>query len=660
MIEIQFRGKTQVFTANTIGQKLKLMLKEKDAAAKNCIAFFDKENGTLYDLHTQIQGPVTLEVVEAKNSSNQGNVKQVYAKQTYAKQANDMLRASLAFVLANCVDGQLVEIQVANSPIDGAFTAKFITNEPISESDFEFIEKKMLRVIDGDIEFEKIVRSYEDSIEHIKSIKSFDMDSKLWQLDEHGPNIWYALGEVAIPTNLQFLKSSSECLKHFKLQKVAQEEYMTASGEKIKVQKITVAAFFTQQELDSYLTNLELLKQNDHRLIGQAMDLFYMIPEAAGSVFWLPRGWKLFKALEAFIRKFSYADYQEVRTPFVMSSVFWERSGHMQAYGKNMMHINMGDHEHECAALKPMNCPGHIEIFKQKIRSYRDLPFRIAELGSCHRYEPSGSLHGLLRVRSFTMDDGHIFCTREQIQSEIERFVPRAMQMYKHFGFDDVSIKIATRPDGFLGNALNWDYAENVMQDAMRKLGLPFEIAQGEGAFYGPKVEMHIKDSLGRSWQLGTIQLDFVLPERFDITYIDDAGQKQQPCMLHRAMLGSMERFIAVLLEHTCGNVPLDLAPVQVAVCSVVTDCNEYATLVAQKLKDIGLNVELDIRAETLGAKIRQHRMLKVPIIAVIGKDEMEKKVVTIEHAGSKSVVAFDMLALAFDAIMNKDKNERI
>ena len=432
--------------------------------------------------------------------------------------------------------------------------------------------------------------------------------------------------------------------KHFKIQKVAQEEFVTCDGSKIKVQKITVAAFFEQANLVAYLEALELLKKNDHRLIGQNMELFYMIPEAAGSVFWLPRGWKLFKSLENFIRKFSYADYQEVRTPFVMSSVFWEKSGHMQAYGKNMMHINMGDDEHECAALKPMNCPGHIEIFKQKIRSYRDLPFRIAELGSCHRYEPSGALHGLLRVRSFTMDDGHIFCTREQIQSEIEKFVPRALEMYKHFGFVDVTIKIATRPEGFLGESANWDYAQEVMQEAMHQLKLPFEIAHGEGAFYGPKVEMHIKDSLGRSWQLGTIQLDFVLPERFDISYVDDNGTKQRPCMLHRAMLGSMERFIAVLLEHTSGNIPINLAPTQIAVCSVVSECNEYAQLVHDKLLEIGINSQLDIRSETLGAKIRQHKILKVPMIAVIGKNEVSDKSLTVEFMGNKHIYQLDKI----------------
>lgn len=614
MIEIQYKNKAHTFSNNTIGQKLK-----QELAIDDCIGFYDQENGTIYDLHSQVHGPVALTHISKADAI-----------------AQKMLRASLAFILAEYIDGTLIDIEIS----DSGFAAKFLTQSAISENDFASLEKKMKNMIESNLQFEKVVKSYEESVDLAQEMGC----QSIWSFNENDPNTWYKLGNIAMPCSHALLSVAKDCACSFKIQKVAQEDFKIADGQVVKVQKVSVAAFFAESDLEKYLALLELLKQNDHRLIGQNMELFYMIPEAAGSVFWLPRGWKLFKALENFIRRISYADYQEVRTPFVMSSSFWEKSGHMQAYGKNMMHINMGTEEHECAALKPMNCPGHIEIFKQKIRSYRDLPFRIAELGSCHRYEPSGSLHGLLRVRSFTMDDGHIFCAKEQIQSEVERFMVRALEMYKHFGFSSVAIKIATRPENFLGEIENWDYAEKVMQEAMKELKLPFEIAHGDGAFYGPKVEMHITDSMGRSWQLGTIQLDFVLPERFDISYVDDKGQKQRPCMLHRAMLGSMERFIAMLLEHTGGNVPLSLAPVQVAICSVVSDCNEYAQKVFEKLKTLGMNVELDTRNETLGAKIRMHRMLKVPMIAVIGKDEVAKNMITLEYANNKHQYQFDEL----------------
>lgn len=608
MIEIEYKGKQYEVVSNTIASKLCEIIGHAD-----CIGFYDKENDIIYDLHSQIQGPVNLEIIE-KNS----------------ERANKIMRASLALILAKVINGQLLDIEL----LDSGFNCKFYMDETISENDFVDIQAKMLNLIKHGGVIEKNSRSHDESIEYAREL---NINEKFLHLDFDGPNAWYKFESVQVVSELKFLSDIRDFVGAFKLLKVAQEEYIV-NEKKIKVQKITVAAFLTQAKLDDYLARLELLLQNDHRNIGQNMELFYMIPEAAGSVFWLPSGWKLFKSLEAFIRKFSYKDYMEVRTPFVMSSSFWEKSGHMQAYGKNMMHIAMGDHGQESAALKPMNCPGHIEIFKQKIRSYRNLPFRLAEIGSCHRYEPSGALHGLLRVRSFTMDDGHIFCAREQIQMEVEKFMLQALNIYKYFEFNNFSIKISTRPDTFLGQIEDWDYAEKMLELAMQELKLPYEIANGEGAFYGPKIEIHIRDFFDRSWQLGTIQLDFVLPERFDISYIDEVGQKKRPCMLHRATLGSIERFIALLLEHTAGNLPIALAPVQAAICSVVSDCNDYAKTVCDILEKLDMNIVLDTKNDTLGAKIRAHKIAKVPMIIVIGRDEMNDETVTVEYLGGKNV----------------------
>lgn len=622
MIEVHYNGKDYDFSDNTIASKLKEAL-----GCKDCIGFYDKDNDIVYDLQSQIQGPVCLEVISLKS-----------------KHADKILRATLGLVLASCIDGQLLDIQL----LENGFACKFFTHNAISQNDFSIIEQDMLVLIKQGGEVDKEILSYEESLDQKKE-DNFDLD--LWPLDENGPNCWYTLNNKRVFSELKFLNNIKNAPQYFKLQKVAQEDYIV-NDEKVKVQKITVAAFSDAESLKAYLDRMELLKQNDHRVIGQAMDLFYTIPEAAGSVFWLANGWKLVKALEAFIRKISYSEFHEVKTPLVMSSVFWEKSGHMAAYGKNMMHINMGQEEQESAALKPMNCPAHIEVFKHKLRSYRNLPYRIAELGSCHRYEPSGALNGLFRVRAFTMDDGHIFCTREQIQSEVEKFMSRALEMYEYFGFDEVSIKLSTRPEGFLGEIENWDYAEKVLEEAIKALDIDYEIAEGEGAFYGPKIELHVRDSLDRSWQLGTIQLDFVLPERFDISYTDENGEKQQPCMLHRAMLGSIERFIAVLLEHTGGHLPIEIAPLQIAVCSITSECAEYAKKVSDILEESGIRVELDIRDQTLSAKIKQHKIAKVPALCVIGKDEMNNNKVTIEYKQEKFVLNLDELKIKIKDIL--------
>lgn len=423
----------------------------------------------------------------------------------------------------------------------------------------------------------------------------------------------------------------------FSFEKIAQEEF---DGKKI--QKFTIIVFKDPQEREKYYEHANLLKTIDHRYIGKNLEYFMMIPEAPGCAFWLPKGWKLFRKLEAFVRKNAYVGFNEVKTPFVMSNAFWKKSGHLVSFKQNMMFVNMGGCASEDSALKPMNCPAHIEIFQRKIRSHKDLPLRIAEFGSCHRYEPSGSLHGLMRVRSLTQDDGHIFCALEHIEAETKNFLNNCISMYKKLGFDSFNVILATKPENALGDAQEWELAETYLANSLKAVGLDFTVAEGEGAFYGPKIELHVKDSIGRSWQLGTIQLDFVLPQRFNLSYTASDGSEGKVCMLHRAILGSLERFIGVLLEHHKGHLPVFLAPVQIVVCSVIAECNEYAKTVSDLLSASGIDTELDIRNETLSYKVRAHRIAKIPGIVIIGKKEQAEKTMTLEYLGEKMLFKLD------------------
>lgn len=425
----------------------------------------------------------------------------------------------------------------------------------------------------------------------------------------------------------------------FQLEKVAQEE-----SKGLKIQKFSFALFFNDQMKKSYLEHIKELKLDDHRYIGLHQNLFMMIPEAAGSVFWLPNGWKLFRNLEKFIRAHGYIGYNEVKTPFVMSNKFWIKSGHMASFKKNMMFVTMGESEEDNSALKPMNCPAHIEIFKQKNRSYRDLPYRIAEFGCCHRYEPSGSLHGLMRVRSLTQDDGHIFCSLDQVKDETLRFLKTCVIVYEKLGFNEIKVVLSTKPENALGDPNDWIKAEEYLQASLCEAGLIYEIAAGEGAFYGPKIEMHVKDSLKRSWQLGTIQLDFVLPNRFELEYVKSDDTKGKICMLHRAILGSLERFIGVFLEHNHGKIPLFLAPIQISICTITSDVDDYAKLVFNKLEEIGLSAVLDDRNEKLQAKIREAKLSKIPMLIVIGKKEKEQKIVKAQYQDQDYLYKIDNL----------------
>ena len=594
MIEVKSKSKMISFSSNMAASQIKEEIKDD-----SIIGFITLDKKETFDLESQIQGPIKVEAI--------------YEKSELAENFN---RASLALVLADSISANIAEIGLNEE----GFFCKFKAKKNLSQNDFKEIEKEMLKKVKQSLEFEKNRLSYEESME-----LNVCFAEKL--LNQDSPNSWCKVGKFQFPFSLPTFKTTKQCSTHFKLEKIAGELF---NGE--EVQKITASAFIEKESLDNHLENLEKAAKNDHRELGKNMELFHITPESPGSVFWLKNGWQLYRLLQEYMREKSYHNYEEVKTPFVMSSEFWKKSGHMEAFKQNMMFVNMGHGaEKEEAALKPMNCPAHIEIFKSKQRSYKDLPVRLAEFGSCHRYEPSGALHGLMRVRSFTQDDGHIFCMESQIKEEVKVFMAQALSIYKSFGFKDIKTIISTRPDNFLGEVDKWNFAEDQLKSALEESKLSYEIAEGEGAFYGPKIEIQVKDSLKRSWQLGTIQLDFVLPERLDVSYTNEKDEKARPCMLHRAIFGSIERFIGVLLESLEGKLPTWLAPTQAAICSVSENFNEYSNKVYEILKEKGLRVLLDNRNQKLGYKIREHKVSKTPVLIIIGKNEEETQTVTVE-----------------------------
>jgi threonyl-tRNA synthetase len=408
------------------------------------------------------------------------------------------------------------------------------------------------------------------------------------------------------------------------------------------LQRIYGTAWVSQDDLNEHLHRIEEAERRDHRRIGREMGLFHFQEEAVGMVFWHPKGWTLYRGLKDYVRrKLTKAGYGEVNTPQLVDRVLWENSGHWEKFRENMFTSEIDD---RTFALKPMNCPCHVQIFRQGLKSYRDLPLRMAEFGACHRYEPSGALHGLMRVRGFTQDDAHIFCTEDQINAESAAFCELALGMYRDFGFEDVTIRFADRPALRAGSDEVWDKAEAALRNAAQEAGVEYELNPGDGAFYGPKLDFVLRDAIGREWQCGTLQADFVLPERLDASYIGEDGEKHRPVMLHRAILGSIERFTGVLIEHYAGRFPLWLAPVQVVVATITHDGNDYAAEVVETMTKAGLRVELDISNEKIGYKVRHHSVAKVPVLLAIGKREAEQRTVSVRRLGSKEqeVLALD------------------
>ena len=547
----------------------------------------------------------------------------------------EILRHDAAHIMAMAVQELFPDTQVTIGPvIENGFFYDFARVNPFTDSDLEIIESKMKEIVKRDVKTTFKVLSRADAIklfsdkgekykvEIIESIPS-DEDLKVYY---HGD--WFDLCRGP------HLNSSGEIGTAFKLTKVA-GAYWRGDSSNPMLQRIYGTAWETQEQLDNYLLMLEEAEKRDHRKLGKELDLFHFQEEAPGSVFWHAKGWTLFQSLINYMRKRQEdAGYLEINTPDIMDKSLWELSGHLEKFGDNMFTTEA--REDRVYALKPMNCPGCVQVYKQGLKSYRDLPLRVSEFGKVHRYEPSGALHGLMRVRAFTQDDAHIFCTEEQITEESKIVCDLILSIYKDFGFEDVSIKFSDRPEQRVGSDDIWDKSEKALRTAMEATGLEYTVNPGEGAFYGPKLEFVLRDAIGREWQCGTLQVDLNMPERLGGTFIAEDGKKYHPVMLHRALFGSLERFTGILLEHYAGNLPLWLSPVQAVVAPITSDINGYAEKIQSMLKNSGIRINLDLRNEKISYKIRENSLQKIPYLIIVGKKEMEEESVTLRTFGSK------------------------
>ncbi len=548
-----------------------------------------------------------------------------------------LIRHDAAHVLAEAVQSLYPGTQVTIGPaIENGFYYDFARNEPFTPDDFPAIEERMREIIARNAPFERevwdrgeAIRFFQDRGERYKAELIRDLPgTETITLYRQGGWIDLCRGP--------HMRSTGDVGSAFKLQKVA-GAYWRGDHRNAMLTRIYATAWRDAKELGAYLHQLEEAERRDHRRIGREMDLFHIQEEATGSIFWHPKGWRLYRTAEDYMRRRqNAAGYQEVRTPQLVDRTLWERSGHWEKYREHMFVAHVED-EKRTLALKPMNCPCHVQIFNHGLRSYRELPLRMAEFGACHRYEPSGALHGIMRVRGFTQDDAHIFCMPEQIAGETARFVELLASVYRDFGFDSFRVKFADRPDERVGDDATWDRAEAALREACAMAGVGYELNQGEGAFYGPKLEFVLRDAIGRDWQCGTLQVDFFLPERLDASYIADDSTRQRPVMLHRAILGSFERFLGILIEQFAGRFPLWLAPVQLVVASIVTDAELYAEEVAEAFRRRGLCVTTDTRNEKINAKIREHSLQHVPVIAVVGRKEAESRTVALRRLGGQA-----------------------
>ena len=578
-----------------------------------------KVDGALKDLSLPIERDARIEIVTRTHPA-----------------ALELLRHDCAHVLAEAVQELYPGTQITFGPAtDSGFYYDFVRNEPFSTDDFAKIEAKMREIVDRD---EKITRAVWSRDEAARWFADHGEKYKAEWVHEipDGEEISiYRQGNWLDMCVGPHLPSTGKLGKAFKLMKLA-GAYWRGDAKNAQLQRIYGTCWPDEKQLAAYLHQLEEAEKRDHRRIGKEMNLFHQQEEAAGMVFWHPKGWTLWRTLEGFIRdRIAAAGYLEVRTPQLIDKSLFKASGHWDIYGDNMFKVVIDKGEREFG-IKPMNCPGHVQIFRQGLKSYRDLPLRFSEFGSCHRNEPSGALHGIMRVRAFTQDDGHIFCTEEQVTPESVRYCELQMRVFRDLGFENVIVKLALRPTPRAGTDDVWDRAEEGLRVALRAAGLAFEELPGEGAFYGPKVEFHLTDAIGRTWQCGTLQLDFVLPERLDASYIGEDGQRHRPVMLHRALLGSMERFVGVLIEHYAGHLPLWLAPLQAVVATITGDADGFAGQVQAALSAAGLRAETDLRNEKINYKVREHSLAKVPIILVVGKKEAAEGTVALRRLGGE------------------------
>jgi threonyl-tRNA synthetase len=598
-------------------------------------------NGVLVDLHDPITADATLQIVTRDDA-----------------RALELIRHDCAHVLAEAVQELYPGTQVTIGPvIENGFFYDFFRNEPFTPEDFAPIEKKMREIIARDKPFTKSVKTREEAKEFFRAKGEMFKVELVDTIPGNEDIKFYDQGGWTDLCRGPHMTSTGKIGNAFKLMKVA-GAYWRGDSKNPMLTRIYGTAWASDKDLQAYVTALEEAEKRDHRRLGREMDLFHFQEDGPGVVFWHAKGWTIFQQLIAYMRRrLSKLDYQEVNAPQVLDKSLWETSGHWGWYRETMFAVTSAGEEtgdEQVFALKPMNCPGHVQLFKHGLRSYRELPMRLAEFGNVHRYEPSGALHGLMRVRGFTQDDAHIFCTPEQMADECLKINDLILSTYKDFGFEEIVVKLSTRPEKRVGTDADWDRAEDIMQKVLQQIAeasggkIKTAINPGEGAFYGPKFEYVLRDAIGRDWQCGTTQVDFNLPERFGAFYIGADGEKHVPVMIHRAICGSMERFLGILIEHHAGHFPLWLTPMQVVVTTITSEGDEYAVKVRDDLRKAGLRCDADLRNEKINYKVREHSLAKVPVILVVGKREMDEQAVNMRRLGSqdqKSMSLVDAIA---------------
>jgi len=607
-------GSVRQYDAATSGAEIAASIGK--SLARDAVAI--RVDGELYDLTRDIDADATVEIVT--RDSDDGL---------------ELLRHDAAHVLAEAVKELWPDTQVTIGPaIENGFYYDFAREEAFTEDDLESIEARMQEIVDRDERIEREVWDRDKAIEFFRGIGE-EYKAQIIESIPAGESITiYTQGKFIDLCRGPHLPSTGKLGKAFKLTHVS-GAYWRGDSNNEMLQRVYGTAWSHEKQLRKYLQMLEEAEKRDHRRLGKVMDLFHFQEEAPGAVFWHPNGWAVFQSLIGYMRqKQNEAGYREINTPEIMAKALWEKSGHNAAFGDNMFTSETVDGR--VYAVKPMNCPGHVQVFKQGITSYRDLPVRLAEFGKCHRYEPSGALHGMMRVRAFTQDDAHIFCTPDQITDESIAVCKLILEIYRGFGFEDVRIKFADRPEARVGEDEVWDQAEAALLEALDASGLEYTHNPGEGAFYGPKLEFVLRDAIGRDWQCGTLQVDLNMPGRLGATYIGEDGNKHVPVMLHRAIFGSLERFMGILIEHHAGNLPLWLAPIQVKVLTITSDADDYAEEVVRVLEKAGLRAEADTRNEKISYKVREHSVGKVPVLLVVGQREVDDRQVAIRRLGSK------------------------
>jgi threonyl-tRNA synthetase len=593
--------------------------------AKAALAW--KVDGDIWDLLRPLSRDAAVSILTLKDEAD----------------ALELIRHDCAHLMAMAVQELFPGTQATIGPvIEDGFFYDFARNEPFHLEDLEKIEAKMKELVDANHPTTREVWDRDEAVKHFEEMGETYKAEIIGDLPEgedvsiyyHGP--WHDLCRGP------HLASLGKIGKAFKLTKLA-GAYWRGDAKNAQLQRIYGTAWRDPKDLKAYLHRLEEAEKRDHRRLGKEMDLFHMQEEAQGMVFWHAKGWSLYRELENYVRrKIDRAGYEEVKTPQLVDRKLWENSGHWDKYREHMF---ISEADDKTLAFKPMNCPCHVQIFNQGLKSYRDLPLRMAEFGSCHRYEPSGALHGLMRVRGFVQDDAHIFCTEEQIADETAAIFSLLKEMYSELGFDDVMIMFSDRPEVRAGDDATWDRAEAALRDAAEKVGVNYTLNSGDGAFYGPKLDFVLKDAIGREWQCGTFQVDFIVPERLGAVYIGEDGNKHTPVMLHRAILGSFERFIGVLTEHYAGRFPLWLAPTQVVVAPITSEADAFAEEILASLKKLGIRAEADLRNEKINFKVREHSLAKVPVMMIVGKKEMADRSVSIRRLGSKDQESLDLEA---------------